>query len=46
MLLIIGLLITAAVFVSVIRIRPRSNAAHLGRMSDEWLAAQRMVRPS
>jgi hypothetical protein len=47
MLLIIGLLITATVLVSVVAIRPKStNAAPLGRMSEAWLAAQRMVRPS
>ena len=47
MLLIVGLLVTMAVFVSVLGVWPGSaHSAHLGRMSERWLAAQRMVHPS
>ena len=47
MLLIVGMLVTMAVFVSVLRVRPGgAKSTHLGRMSERWIAAQRMVRPS
>jgi hypothetical protein len=42
MLIILGLLLTAIILVSMLRVRVHANVngAHLGRMSEQWLAAQ------
>ena len=39
-----GLLLTALLLILMLRVHGNGNAAHLGRMSEQWLAAQRAVR--
>jgi hypothetical protein len=48
MLLIIGLLLTTLILVAMLRLRVngRAKSAHLGRMSERWVAAQQSARPS
>jgi len=48
MLLIIGVFITATAIVGIRRVcvPPCVNAAHLGRMSGQWLAEHRAAYPS
>jgi hypothetical protein len=48
MLIILGLLLTAIILVSMLsgRVHANGHGAHLGRMSEQWLAEQRSVRPS
>jgi hypothetical protein len=48
MLIILGLLLTAIILVSMLRMRLNGNGkgAQLGHMSEQWLAEQRSVRPS
>jgi hypothetical protein len=46
MLVIIGVSITIATFVSMLRLRApgRVNAAHLGWMSEQWLTEHRAAQ--
>ena len=48
MLLIIGLFVTLAAAVTIVRVRVPGglNAARLGWMSEQWLAEQRASHPS
>jgi hypothetical protein len=48
MMLTIGVLVTVAATVSILRLRvpARNQAAHLGFMSEKWLAEQRASHSS